>query len=254
MTELPPATRRARASTSLLAVVVVVVAVAAGCHRSPAPSDAGAPPSAAASASAIRPADASLAARPSPSASPRTPAAPPPLTRAQRRAYAAALAEGRSRTKEKNYDAAITAFTRALAILPTDARPLSERGYARYLSGDPPQAKADFDLARVACPSSDAKLAAQIEFNLGLVLDKQADAQKDDQLRKLASGHYRRSDDLFHTKAAQLKSIGCPASWGPIGLATYSTLEPAEKAPGAARPSGGRTTPTAPRTRSKASS
>lgn len=150
------------------------------------------------------------------------------LTAEQRQAYSAALVEGRKATVAKRWGDATTAFDRALAIIPSDARALSERGYAQLLGGHPEAAKHDFQRARSACDPKDTKLAAQIEFNLGLACDALADTGVDDQLRGEAVGHYRRSNDLAPSKAAAAKMGGCPASWGPAQTATFGSRDDVE--------------------------
>jgi len=150
------------------------------------------------------------------------------LTPEQRRTYWEALLEGRKRTLAKQYEAAIGSFTRALEVVPADPRAESERGYARYLNGDNLRAKADFEQASAACDPKDKKLAAQIEFNLGLVCDALADSGIDDQLRGAAVGHYRRANQLSPSKAAAAKMGGCPGAWGPVTIATFPSLADAE--------------------------
>lgn len=150
------------------------------------------------------------------------------LTTEQRQAYSAALVEGRKATVAKRWSDAVAAFDRALAIVPSDARALSERGYAQLLGGHPESAKHDFKRARATCDPKDAKLAAQIEFNLGLACDALADMGVDDQLRGEAVGHYRRSNDLAPSKAAASKMGGCPASWGPAKSATFASRSDVE--------------------------
>jgi hypothetical protein len=168
-------------------------------------------PSTAASASGSAQASASTGAVPS---------APP----ADRAAYVRAMAEGRKHTAAKRYDDAVAAFTRALAASADDARALSERGYARHLKGDDAGAKADFERASASCDPRDKKLAAMIEYNLGLACDALADRGIGDQLRGAAVGHYRRSNELSPTKAAAGKMGGCPASWGPPKTETFPSL------------------------------
>ena len=150
------------------------------------------------------------------------------LTPEQRRSYWEAVLEGRKRTLAKKYEAAIASFTLALDAVPDDARALSERGYARYLSGDHERAKDDLEFASAACDPKDKKLAAQIEFNLGLACDALADSGVDDQMRGAAVGHYRRSNELSPTKAAAAKMGGCPGSWGPVQIDTFPSLGDAQ--------------------------
>jgi hypothetical protein len=58
---------------------------------------------------------------------------------------------------------------------PRDARPLGERGYVKFLSGDPIGAEKDLEAARDLGASP--KIMAQIWFNLGLVREQNADSE-----------------------------------------------------------------------------
>lgn len=87
---------------------------------------------------------------------------------AKQRRVVSAIARGRKETAAKRYPAAIAAFDEAVAVNPSDARALAERGYARLLEGrDLPAAAAD--LHEAAALATDKKLLSQIWFNLGLV-------------------------------------------------------------------------------------
>lgn len=149
------------------------------------------------------------------------------LTPEQRKAFGAAVTEGRKRTTEKKYDKAIEAFTQALAIAPDEPRALAERGYAKYLKGDLEGAMADLNHASATANPKDDKLASQIEYNLGLVSDAMADTGWNDQMRGVAVGHYRRANELSPSKAAASKMGGCPASWGPVEIKTYASIKDA---------------------------
>ncbi|MDX2090519.1 MAG: tetratricopeptide repeat protein [Kofleriaceae bacterium] len=84
--------------------------------------------------------------------------------------YRAALNKGRKATDAKNYKDAIAAFDEALAIKKGDARAISERGYARLLSGDLDGASRDLDDS--ATRTKDRKLLSSIWYNRGLVDEK----------------------------------------------------------------------------------
>src|SRR5689334_19304702 len=108
-----------------LAFGFIAACVAAGCRdQPPRPTAESAPPVAASSSAAV--ASASSAAPPAPSASPASPVVPAPsarpLTDKEKQAlatYKAALARGRLATKKGDFDAAIRAFTEALAADPS---------------------------------------------------------------------------------------------------------------------------------------
>jgi len=87
--------------------------------------------------------------------------------------YARALARGRAATQRKDYSGAIAAFDQAIAAVPAEPRSLAERGYAKLLAGDIRGAQADLEAAEGK--STDADLASQIWFNLGLVAEKKGD-------------------------------------------------------------------------------
>jgi hypothetical protein len=119
------------------------------------------------------------------------------------RGYGDALKRGRALTVSKKYADAIAAFDEALAALPNDARATSERGYARFLSGDTKGAEKDFDQAVRDAPRDDKKLRAQIYFNLGLVNDKEGD-------REEAQADFRSSYEYNPTSQAKAKMSACP--------------------------------------------
>jgi tetratricopeptide (TPR) repeat protein len=186
-----------------LAVTVVA------CHRTHAvPADAGpqaspASPVASASVAAARDAGA---------------ATPSPETIA---AYRAALLEGRRETVAKHYAKAVDAFTRALAAIPRDGRALAERGYARFLAKQYEPASYDLQLALGSIDSHDKKLAAQIEYNLGLVEDARGN-------KGLASGHYRLSYELAPTAAAKARMGKCPVTVSTPSPTIYASLADAK--------------------------
>ncbi len=119
------------------------------------------------------------------------------------RGYGDALKRGRALTVSKKYADAIAAFDEALAALPDDARATSERGYAKFLSGDTRGAEKDFDQAVREAPRDDKKLRAQIYFNLGLVKDKEGD-------RNEAQTDFRSSYEYNPTAQAKAKMSACP--------------------------------------------
>jgi len=135
----------------------------------------------------------------------------------ERTRYADAIVRGRAATVAKKYADAIAAFGEALTAIPSDARALSERGYARLLSGDNANAEKDFNTAIDAVPKSDRKLTAQIYYNLGLVAEKLGDS---------GSGAYFRSSYEYNaTAAAKAKMSTCPVTiGGPFAIDSVSTL------------------------------
>jgi hypothetical protein len=94
----------------------------------------------------------------------------PPEDPEAHKKYRAALNKGRKATDAKKYKDAIAAFDEALAIKKGDARAISERGYARLLSGDLDGASRDLDDS--ATRSKDRKLLSSIWYNRGLVDEK----------------------------------------------------------------------------------
>ncbi|WP_437586327.1 tetratricopeptide repeat protein [Sorangium sp. So ce1000] len=161
-----------------LALGFIAACVVAGCRdQPPRPTAESAPPSAASSAVPV--ASASSAA---PSASPASPVSPAPsarpLTEKEKQAlatYKAALARGRLATKKLDFNAAIQAFTEAIAADPSDARALAERGFAHLTAGDSDAADSDFNAALAG--AGDPELRSQIWFNLGLLRDRAGDAE-----------------------------------------------------------------------------
>lgn len=84
--------------------------------------------------------------------------------------FRSSVAEGRRATRDKRWLEAETAFTRALAVRPTDARTRAERGYARLLADELNEAREDFE--RALAGGVDAKLGGQVYFNIGLLREK----------------------------------------------------------------------------------
>ena len=118
-------------------------------------------------------------------------------------AYVHAIARGRKATLAKNWPEASAAFDEALANKPRDARALAEKGYAELLEKN--FHSAERDLAE-ASATTDAKLGAQIWFNLGLVDEG---LQQDDD----ALVDFWFANKLQPSRAAQAKLAGrsvCP--------------------------------------------
>ena len=118
-------------------------------------------------------------------------------------AYVHAIARGRKATLAKNWPEAIAAFDEALANKPRDARALAEKGYAELLAKNFHAALRDlWD----ASATNDAKLGAQVWFNLGLV----DEAMKKDDDALIA---FWFANQLAPSKAAAAKIAGravCP--------------------------------------------
>ncbi len=117
----------------------------------------------------------------------------------QRKAFWAAIQEGRKQTAGKDYAAAVAQFDAALAQLPDHPRALSGRGYARLLAGELDAAEADLRKA-LAHPGT-AKVEAAIEFNLGLVAEKRGEADE-------AKRRFAIANKLRPSKAAADKLAG----------------------------------------------
>ena len=115
---------------------------------------------------------------------------------ASRRREAESLREGRLFTRARQWAEAERAFAVAAQEVPGDARPLAERGYAELLAGDLGHAEADLRTAETKDAAS--KLAAEVAFNLGLVRERQGDAEG-------ARAAFARSVTLSPTKAARAK-------------------------------------------------
>jgi Tfp pilus assembly protein PilF len=110
-----------------------------------------------------------------------------------------ATAKGRSAAAKKDWPAAIAAFDEAVKHAPRDARPLGERGYVKFLSGDPIAAEKDLEAARDLGASP--KIMAQIWFNLGLVREQNGDGEG-------ARTAFATSQSLNASKAAAAKIKG----------------------------------------------
>lgn len=202
--------------------LVLLVVITAACSKRNAPVDAGSISTPLASAALGVPdahADAEVAAK--------------TITSDDRKAYLAALRKGRSLTLAKKYDDAEAAFTAALDAIPDDGRALGERGYAFYLAHDDARAKADFAHALAVTPASNKVLAAQLEYNLGLVADRSDDPDE----KKAALAHFVRSNELNPTDAAKkhIPTACVATTWVPT-FNTYASEADAIKALGGGIP------------------
>ncbi|XXX78922.1 tetratricopeptide repeat protein [Sorangium sp. So ce134] len=164
-----------------LALGLAAACLAPGCRSEAPKATSEGSPAAATSAAAPLPSasGAAMPASPAPPASQAPPApAARPLTEQEKQAlavYKAALARGRLATKKRDFNAAIQAFTEALAADPSDARALAERGFAHLTAGDEDAAARDFEVALTS--AGDPELRSQIWYNLGLLRDRSNDAE-----------------------------------------------------------------------------
>jgi Flp pilus assembly protein TadD len=120
--------------------------------------------------------------------------------------HKAAFARARGAMKGKNYKAAIDAFNEAHQILPEDAQTMGERGYAKFLTGD--LVEALIDLSAAAALKGNAKLLAQVWYNIGQVEEARGHAES-------ARMAFAASVSLSPSKAAENKLQGksrCAAS------------------------------------------
>jgi tetratricopeptide (TPR) repeat protein len=120
--------------------------------------------------------------------------------------HKAAFARARGAMKGKNYKAAIDAFNEAHQLLPEDAQTMGERGYAKFLAGD--LVEALIDLSAAAALKGNAKLLAQVWYNIGQVEEARGDAES-------ARMAFAASLSLAPSKAAEAKLQGksrCAAS------------------------------------------
>lgn len=85
--------------------------------------------------------------------------------------YDAAMAEGRDAFARRDYDAAVSAFERALVATPDDPRALSELGWAALHAED--LALAERVLVRATELEAEPRLAAASLYNLGRVREAQ---------------------------------------------------------------------------------
>ncbi len=122
-----------------------------------------------------------------------------PLTDpARKQSYQQAMAQGRALTRQKRFDAAITAFDRAIEERRWEPRPYAERGYAKLLAGKYQEAEDDFREVSKVGGDQDPILKAQVWYNLGLAAEKQGD-------KRGALRAFLMSNDLHATKAAAKK-------------------------------------------------
>lgn len=100
-----------------------------------------------------------------------------PKEKAERAAkHKAAFARARGAVKAKDYKAAIDAYNEAHALLPHDAQTMGERGYTKFLAGD--MTYALIDLGAAATFKGDAKILAQIWYNIGLVEEARKEPER----------------------------------------------------------------------------
>lgn len=123
----------------------------------------------------------------------------------KRKAFWAAIQQGRKLTASKDYTGAVASFDAALMQIPEHPRALSGRGYARLLAGELDAAEAD--LRKASAAPGTAKIESAIEFNLGLVAEKRGDLEG-------ARKRFAIANMLRPSKAAADKlagGSGCPA-------------------------------------------
>lgn len=123
----------------------------------------------------------------------------------KRKAFWAAIQDGRKQTAGKDYAAAVAQIDAALAQLPDHPRALSGRGCA---PAGGRAGRGGGRLAQGAGAASTAKVEAAIEFNLGLVAEQRGDADE-------AKRRFAIANKLRPSKAAADKLAGaqvCPAA------------------------------------------
>jgi hypothetical protein len=164
------------------------------------------------------------AARPAAAPSARVGTRPTPLDKAGQRAakaYLLALGQGRRATLAKDYAAADRHFSKCLELMPQDPRALAERGYARLLAEQLPEATADLMAAETRAPNSALKL--QIVHNLLLLARKAGDDR----------AARAREDEEKRIKAARRlpSGVACTSNIGPsdLELRTVDSFEAALK-------------------------
>ena len=108
-----------------------------------------------------------------PSASAQTKAAA--LSASDRTTVLKALEEGRRKSRVKDFFGALSAFDRALALAPDDARVLSEVGWAALNAGD--LTRADAANRRALANVKEKTLRAQILYNAGRVAEAKKDSE-----------------------------------------------------------------------------
>ncbi|RYE84183.1 MAG: tetratricopeptide repeat protein, partial [Myxococcales bacterium] len=121
-----------------------------------------------------------------------TPSSSAPLNTAEQataKRYIEALAQGRVKTRKKDFAGAVAAFDQALEASPHDARALAERGFARLQTGDLDGAERDMHAALDRTP--DRAVLSATTYNLALVADKRGNKALGDELREAARGNRR---------------------------------------------------------------
>jgi hypothetical protein len=108
-----------------------------------------------------------------PSASAQTKAAA--LSASDRTTVLKALEEGRKKSRAKDFAGALSAFDRALALAPDDARVLSEVGWAALNAGD--LTRADAANRRALANVKEKTLRAQVLYNAGRVAEAKKDSE-----------------------------------------------------------------------------
>jgi hypothetical protein len=119
----------------------------------------------------------------------------------QRKAFKAAIRDGRKATAKNQFSAAIAAYDAALAAIADHPRALSGRGYAKLLSGDLDGATTDLERALSLSPPPEIQGAAH--FNLGLVAEKRGELTE-------AKRQFQLSNTIRPSKAAAKKLAGGP--------------------------------------------
>lgn len=142
-----------------------------------APAASATPPASAAPAAAV--ASAAATAEPAPAADAPEPVGPPDGAAAPtadaRKELARALDEGRKLSSAKDFQGALSAFDRALAVAPDDARVLTDVGWVAFQAGD--LTRADEANRRALALTTDPKRRAQVLYNTGRVAEAKDDAE-----------------------------------------------------------------------------
>jgi hypothetical protein len=163
--------KRAQSRTITAITIVAVATLSVACTRT----ETGAPPGASTGSAARLAVTASVTSSAAHSAAPtatgkvaRTPKSAEALPPAGKRAeFAAAMAEGRKHSLAKAWPQAVTAFEKAVAAQPANARAMADLGYVAGLAGD--GAKATTWNAKALAVASDPVTLAQVHYNQGTV-------------------------------------------------------------------------------------
>jgi hypothetical protein len=142
--------------------------------------------------------------------------APKPPGKRELAQYRAALKLGRTLEKKGDHAAAIAAFQKALAVVPGDARALSELGWAQLQAGSLAAASAATQQA-IAGASEPALKAASL-YNLGRIFEAQA-------ARDRALDAYRRSLELRENGTVRQRLLGLDPAAAPPGALEAVPLE-----------------------------